>query len=212
MEQDLKDTIKRLEEAKQKQEKAERIIILLTGLLIVVVFSIIGINLYSSMEETVSEPEVEIVGKEEIPPVKTVEVEEAVAPVPEVLPVEKQVEEKPVQKEKPVAEKPANKVVEKPKPQPQPKPKPQPKAEVKPKPKTGVKIVSPSSLSGIYVQVGAFSTGKKAEKAVKELKLPNAVILKEDRLYKVLVGSFKNRKEAFQFLEKKNIKGFIRQF
>lgn len=40
MDQDLKDTIKKLEEAKTKQEKIEKIIIILSGLLIIVIFQL----------------------------------------------------------------------------------------------------------------------------------------------------------------------------
>ncbi|MBK3332724.1 SPOR domain-containing protein [Persephonella atlantica] len=188
MEPDLKDTIKKLEEAKSRQEKIERIIILLSGLLIVIIFSIIGINIYTDREETVSEPEITIISQEvkktEVTPKETKSVMLPQTPPPQ------------VQKETAVQAKKQTELEK--------------KEEVKEKKKT-VKIDKPSSIHGFYIQVGAFSSKKKAERLVKNLRMKNVFIRKEGELYKVMIGSFKNKKEAYNFMKAKNIKGFIRK-
>jgi len=209
MDQDLKDTIKKLEEAKSKQEKIERIIILLSGLLIVIIFSIIGINVYSGKEETISEPEINIVAKQkEIekspPPVEKPAQEKekkeikAVQPEKSAEKAEKTKTEQKIVKVLPEAEKKIKK-----------KEKAQPKAQ--PQKKEQKKVVKNPFPSGYYIQAGAFSTKKKAEKLLKKLNLQNAKIRKEGELYKVLIGNFKNRKEAYRFMKEKNIKGFVRK-
>ncbi|WP_457634595.1 SPOR domain-containing protein [Persephonella sp.] len=209
MDQDLKDTIKKLEEAKSKQEKIERIIILLSGLLIIIIFSIIGINIYSNKEETVSEPEINIVAKNE---------------------TEKETQKKSeTQLEQKQTDKQPEKVPQKVEKQNTPPPKP----EVKKQPETNTKLTAnktekkeekpvktvkeekkkavPPFKSGYYIQAGAFTTRKKAEKLLNTLNLKNARIRKEGQLYKVLIGEFKNRKEAYSFMKKIGIKGFIRK-
>ncbi|WP_457626082.1 SPOR domain-containing protein [Persephonella sp.] len=205
MDQDLKDTIKKLEEAKSKQEKIERIIILLSGLLIVIIFSIIGINVYSGKEETISEPEINIVAKqkeiEKSPPLVEKPAQEkekkeikAVQPEKSAEKTEKTKTEQKIVKAVPEAEKKIKK-----------KEKAQPKAQPK------KKVAKNPFPSGYYIQAGAFSTKKKAEKLLKKLNLQNAKIRKEGELYKVLIGNFKNRKEAYRFMKEKNIKGFVRK-
>ena len=195
MDQDLKDTIKKLEEAKSKQEKIERVIILLSGLLIVIIFSIIGINVYSDKEETISEPEINIVAKdktEEKPQVKSI--------IQQKQPEQTYKEEKQSisKKKEETAHKKEIKAVT--------------KTEVaKKSEEISQKKTTPSFKSGYYIQAGAFTTRKKAEKLLKMLKIPNAKIRKEGQLYKVLIGEFKNRKEAYSFMKKIGIKGFIRK-
>lgn len=66
MDKDLKDTIRKIEEAKKKQERLEKTIIILSGILIIIVFTVIGINLYSGKGEKVSEPEINIVDEKAI--------------------------------------------------------------------------------------------------------------------------------------------------
>jgi len=201
MDQDLKDTIKKLEEAKSKQEKIERIIILLSGLLIVIIFSIIGINIYSNREETISEPEINIIANSQPSetPLKKTDIQQKQQPEVSITtkekdqtpPVKKEKEEE--KKEAKSSQKPvATKKVQKEKPPAQ-------------------KEKAQSFRSGYYIQAGAFTTRKKAEKLLKALNIPNAKIRKEGQLYKVLIGDFKNRKEAYSFMKKMGIKGFIRK-
>jgi len=213
MDQDLKDALKKLEEAKNRQERIERIIILLSGLLIIVIFSIIGINIYSGKEETVSEPEVNIIAKEEkaeepskkqpakpvAEPPKNVKQEKTTSRKETNKKTKEQVSHKSKEKKVKVNQKGQKK------PEKIAKAK---KPQNKPKKTASVKTTVPS---GYYIQAGAFSTRKKAEKLLKKLNLPNALIRKEGNLYKVIIGSFKNRKEAYRFMKQKNIKGFIRK-
>ncbi|WP_456464946.1 SPOR domain-containing protein [Persephonella sp.] len=200
MDQDLKDTIKKLEEAKSKQEKIERIIILLSGLLIVIIFSIIGINIYSDKEETVSEPEINIVAKDK-PQKKD---EEKKQEKQKELITQQEQPPKQISKEKKENISSTNKNKETPL-----------KKEEKNKNTTQAiksqKKTVPSFRSGYYIQAGAFTTRKKAQKLLETLKIPNAKIRKEGQLYKVLIGEFKNRKEAYNFMKKIGIKGFIRK-
>ena len=81
------------------------------------------------------------------------------------------------------------------------------------KPQVSKKSVVASSLpSGYYIQIGALSSLSNAKKLKKKLNLPNVYIHKEGKLYKVLIGSFKNRKEAYEFKKKHNLsKGFVRK-
>ena len=66
MDNDLKESMKKIEEAKRRQEKIERIIILLSGFFAVLIFAIVGINIYySGGDETVSKPQVIIESEEE---------------------------------------------------------------------------------------------------------------------------------------------------
>ncbi len=209
MEPDLKDTIKKLEEAKNKQEKIERIIILLSGLLVIVIFSIIGINIYTDREETVSEPEITIVSKEikkteplaetktqPVAPVKAVEVP--------ATPEKEETIHKPentTKAEKSATAQKTDTRTEKAKENKKP-------AESK---KSDRKTEKPAFVHGFYIQIGAFSSRKKAEKLVKDLQIKNAFIRKEGELYKVMIGSFKNKKEAYNFMKSNKIKGFIRK-
>ncbi|SNZ10163.1 Cell division protein DedD (protein involved in septation) [Persephonella hydrogeniphila] len=219
MDKDLKDTIKKLEEAKSKQEKIERIIILLSGLLIVIIFSIIGINVYSGKEETISEPEINIIAKQKkeeknTPPaektVPKVEKKEDIKSPEQPVKAEKVIEEKKVEKPKTVQEKISTPLKTEKKVAEKTPEKASKKTEEKPK-KEQKKVAKNPFPSGYYIQAGAFSTKKKAEKLLKKLNMPNAKIRKEGELYKVLIGSFKNRKEAYRFMKEKNIKGFVRK-
>jgi len=191
MDQDFKNAIKKLEEAKRKQERTERMIIFLSGLLVVIIFSIIGINIYSGSEETISEPEINIVA-EEAQPVSAEKKQSATIPSQREKIKEKEIIQKPKNEiEQPHGEKTTIKKEK--------------KLEKKEPPK---KTILPS---GYYIQTGAFSTRKKAERLLKKLNLTNAYVRKEGELYKVLIGNFKNRKEAYRFMKEKNIKGFIRK-
>ncbi len=204
MDQDLKDTIKKLEEAKSKQEKIERVIILLSGLLIVIIFSIIGINIYSDRNETISEPEINIVAKHET--------KKEFEKKSETYLEQKQTDQQPQKLEKKNI--PSKQEVKK---QPEintklitnktEKKEEKPVKTVKEEKKKAIS----SFKSGYYIQAGAFTTRKKAEKLLKTLKITNAKIRKEGQLYKVLIGEFKNRKEAYSFMKKIGIKGFIRK-
>ncbi|WP_457623543.1 SPOR domain-containing protein [Persephonella sp.] len=207
MDQDLKDTIKKLEEAKTKQERIEKIIIILSGLLIIVIFSVIGINIYSGKNETISEPEIDIVAertpdkvKNEIPLHQNItETKESEKYKKEQEKTEKKEvkqtqtqnkEKKPEEVEKPVKK---EKIVQK---------KPEP-----------VKKASPSTppKGYYYIQLGAFSSEKKAKKYVSDLKKKNVYIIKEKGLYKVLLGRFKTSKEAYKYLRDNDMKGFVRK-
>jgi len=70
-------------------------------------------------------------------------------------------------------------------------------------------ITSLISSGGFSIQVGAFSTREKAE--IEKAKYPNAYIIEENGLHKVLVGKFKTEKEARDYQRKHNIKGFIKR-
>jgi len=207
MEPDLKDTIKKLEEAKNRQEKIERMIILLSGFLVIIIFSIIGINIYTDKEETVSEPEVTIVSKE----VKKTQLisEETVPPPSPTLP-KTSVTDSGTTKENVKTEKKTE--VKKSQISQRDDTEKKEIGETTDKIKNQINTTKKTSFpSGFYIQVGAFSSKKKAEKFIQEINLKNAQIKKEGELYKILIGSFKNKKEAYSFMKEKNIKGFIRK-
>jgi len=65
------------------------------------------------------------------------------------------------------------------------------------------------SSGGFSIQVGAFSTREKAE--IEKAKYPNAYIIEENGLHKVLVGRFKTEKEARDYQREHDIKGFIKR-
>ncbi|WP_457641551.1 SPOR domain-containing protein [Persephonella sp.] len=221
MDHDLKDTIKKLEEAKTKQERIERIIIILSGLLIIVIFSVIGINIYSGKDETISEPEIDIVAEKTLNSI----------PKDELIPEEKptlhknisqlEKEKKTVEKktENPATAKTENKTTEtkkttKNKPAKETKitkqEKSQEKKTVKKEKKTLPTVKTPEA-GFYYIQLGAFSSRKKAEKFTKSLKSKNIYIINEKGLYKVLLGKFKSRKDAYKYMREKDIKGFVRK-
>jgi len=61
----------------------------------------------------------------------------------------------------------------------------------------------------IVIQVGAFSSYKSALRAKRKYK--KSYITKENNLYKVYIGNFKNYKEAQKFKEIANIEGFVKK-
>jgi len=70
-------------------------------------------------------------------------------------------------------------------------------------------ITSLISSGGFSIQVGAFSTRERAE--IEKSKYPNAYIIEEKGLHKVLVGKFKTEKEARDYQREHDIKGFIKR-
>jgi len=121
----------------------------------------------------------------------------------------------------------AQKQTEKPKQQEKAVSKEQPKEEKPKQPATAAKleknkeeskenkkvdskeITSLISSGGFSIQVGAFSTREKAE--TEKAKYPNAYIIEENGLQKVLVGKFKTEKEARDYQREHDIKGFIKR-
>lgn len=190
MEQDLKNAIKESEKIKRRQEKIERTIILLSGLLTIIMFSVIGISIYSDKGESISEPEINIVAKKDQKIDKETPLKEETVKKEAVKPTEKNIKNKVIAKEKKIETS---------------------KQKKKTLPIKQKKVEVSKKLSGYYIQAGAFSSKKRAESFLKTLNLKNAFISKEGKLYKVLIGSFKNRKEAYKFLKEKNIKGFVKK-
>jgi cell division septation protein DedD len=207
MDQDLKDTIKKLEEAKTKQEKIEKIIIILSGLLIIVIFSVIGINIYSGKNETISEPEIDIIAErtpknpEEDLPLHKNFIETKPADT------KNELKKSEIQKKETIQEKDNKKINTTQKQENSAKTVNNKKSEKK---KTEKKIIHPQK-GFYYIQMGAFSSRKKAEKFVSSLNLKNIYIIEEKGLHKVLLGKFKNRKEAYRFMREKDLKGFVRK-
>ncbi|NPA13149.1 MAG: hypothetical protein GXO45_04085 [Aquificae bacterium] len=65
--------------------------------------------------------------------------------------------------------------------------------------------------SGYYIQLGAFSDKTKAIRFASKVNTDKLYVVKEGVLYKVLVGKFSTRKEAYRTLRKLNVKGFVRK-
>ncbi len=247
MDKDLKDTIRKLEEAKKKQERLEKTIIILSGLLIIIVFTVIGINLYSGKDEKVSEPEINIVNEKTPEVIKKEEkiaqgTQKAAVSTKLIQPAENtaknQVKEKKetniqIQKTKEKItvtnqtkkeDKKQGKVVIVKKPEKvEKKPAKTYKGEIKPAKKEEKKKVVKKEEKKVekatvqkgyyYIQVGAFSSKQNAEKAKKKYKISSSrfVIVKSGSLYKLLIGKFKTRKEAQNFMRKYGIKGIIKK-
>ncbi|NPA52709.1 MAG: SPOR domain-containing protein [Aquificae bacterium] len=72
MERDIKHTIKNLESKRKKIEKIEKIILFLSGIILIIIFSIIGLNIYSGIGQKVSEPEIEVISGKKLEPKKEV--------------------------------------------------------------------------------------------------------------------------------------------
>ncbi len=225
MDKDLKDTIRKLEEAKKKQEKLEKTIIILSGILIIIVFTVIGVNLYSGKEEKVSQPEINIVNEKPAETKKPVEEKKEskqveIAKKPEQK-VEEKKENKQIKKEapkkveaktvqKPVSEKKtAEKKIEK----TEKKVVKKVQKEKKTVEKQTKHKVATAQKGYYYIQLGAFSQKKNAEKAKSRFKIPASrfYIVKEGSLYKLLIGRFKTRKEAQAFMRKHGLKGLVKK-
>lgn len=192
MEKDIKHAIKKLEEKRKKIEKTEKIILFLSGIILIVIFAIIGLNIYTGIGEKVSEPEVEIVKGNKIPTKS-----EVVEPVEEQKTKEVKKEEK--REEKVVKEKKVEETGVKEKRVPLEKAK---KEEKKKK----------EILTMFYsIQLGAFSLKKNAENFIEKRKLKDAFIVYRAGLYRVMVGKFKTKKEAYLYMKKKGIKGIVKK-
>ncbi|NPA54411.1 MAG: hypothetical protein GXO21_07060 [Aquificae bacterium] len=231
MDKDLKDTIRKLEEAKRRQEKLEKTIIILSGLLIVIVFTVIGINLYSGKNEKISEPEINIIN-EKSPDIAKINKEETANVVQKgILPttsnittstqsqiISKSKSEQIEKKEK--TEKSKVVIIKKPEKIEKRKETPQ-KKEIQKKKITSANTKNTkkeekkaSVQTGYYyIQVGAFSSKENAERAKKNFKISPSrfVIIRTGKLYKLLIGKFKTRKEAQNFMRKYGIKGIIKK-
>ncbi len=195
MEKDIKHAIKSLEEKRKKIEKTEKIILFLSGIILIVIFAIIGLNIYSGIGEKVSEPEVEIVKGNKLP-VKNEIVEKK----------EKEEFQKGKLEEKTVVVQPEKKSTNQVSKKTQTKTGREKQATKEEKKKTE-KI-----LTSFYsIQLGAFSMKKNAERFVKKNNIKDAFIVYESGLYRVMVGKFKSKKEAFRFMKKNNIKGIVKK-
>jgi len=204
MDKDLKDSIKKIQKKRERYERLEKIVIFFTGVIAILIFLVIGLNVYSGLSEKVSEPEINIVENENVTKTPIVKKEEP-----------KQKEEKIIstnkEKKVPEAKKPEKKTL---------------KTETK---KEKVAITTPPKLetpkeeilepkkeqikkTAFYtIQIGAFKTKVNAEKHIKKHNLENAFVIKEKNFYKVMVGKFKNKKEAILFMKKHKLKGFLRK-
>ncbi|WP_028951062.1 SPOR domain-containing protein [Sulfurihydrogenibium subterraneum] len=74
---------------------------------------------------------------------------------------------------------------------------------------TAKEIIEKIKSGYFSIQVGAFSTREKAE--IEKVKYPNAYIIEEGGLHKVLVGKFQTEKEARDYQKESGIKGFIKR-
>ncbi len=187
MEKDIKHAIKKLEEKRKKIEKTEKIILFLSGIILIVIFAIIGLNIYTGIGEKVSEPEVEIVKGNKIS-TKNEIIDEVESEKGENLKKElKQVEVKKV-KEKTVPSEIREEKVKK---------------EEKPEKKV---------LTSFYsIQLGAFSLKKNAENFIEKRNLKDAFIVYRAGLYRVMVGKFKTKKEAYLYMKKMGVKGIVKK-
>lgn len=70
-------------------------------------------------------------------------------------------------------------------------------------------IISAIKSGFFSIQVGAFSTKEKA--MIEKSKYPQAFIIEEGGLYKVLVGRFETDKEAREYKNSKGIDGFVKR-
>ncbi len=230
MENDIKDTVKKLEEAKKRQEKIERIIILLSGFLVILISAIIGINIYyKGGEEKVSQPEI-VIADEENAQVSLENKNQALKEeVKKELSIDKnkpkiiqniketsksnnkqtaQIEKK-ENKQNISANKPEKKVSQ----VKETKEKKQVKKEQElEKAKAAKKKVTQKVQKIVFysVQVGAFKSKENAQKFIKKLKL-KGFIKEEGGFYRVFIGKFNTYKEASQFLRNHSLKGFIRK-
>jgi len=232
---DLKAAVKQIKK-KRKKEMMERLIIFLSGLLITLVFIALGLNYYSKSEKTISEPDIKVATNLEKPATPPQQIQaqpqsnqppqqptaEPQTPQPKqeeqpagqsnVKPEEakKTAQEKEPSKEQPKEEKSKQSAtatkVEKNKEESKPVKYQQPKENKKVDSK---EITSIISSGGFSIQVGAFSTREKAE--IEKAKYPNAYIIEEGGLHKVLVGKFKTEKEARDYQREHDIKGFIKR-
>ena len=64
-----------------------------------------------------------------------------------------------------------------------------------------------------YIQVGAFTSEKNVKKAMKSYKVPfsHFYVQRVGKLYKLMIGKFKTRKEAQEFMRKYGIKGILKK-
>jgi cell division protein FtsN len=170
------------------------------------------------------EQEEQLTGQSKLKPEETKKPAQDKEPAREQLAKEQPKEEKPKPSEKQPEktksvekQQTAEKQIEKPKQQEKPISKEQAKEE-KPKqheePKENKNVDSKETTSlissgGFSIQVGAFSTREKAE--IEKAKYPNAYIIEENGLYKVLVGKFGTEKEARDYQIEHDIKGFIKR-
>ncbi|WP_299228089.1 SPOR domain-containing protein [Sulfurihydrogenibium sp.] len=237
---DLKAAVQMIKK-KRKKELMERLIIFLSGLLITLVFIALGLNYYSKSEKTISEPDIKVATNLEKPATPPQQIEAQPQPTqPPQQPTAESQPSQPKQEEQPAGQpnvKPeeAKKPVQEKEPAKEQLAKEQPKEEKSKQPATATKveknkeeskpvkhkeskenkkvdsteITSLISSGGFSIQVGAFSTREKAE--IEKAKYPNAYIIEENGLHKVLVGKFKTEKEARDYQRAHDIKGFIKR-
>ncbi len=234
---DLKSAVRQIKE-KKKRETLERLIIFLSGLLITLAFIAVGLNYYSRSDKTVSEPQVKIVSEtnkpptppppqqlQTTPPVKEIQTSQQNQPQPEKQinqntnqsnqPHEEKIKEPTPKKEEPTVKQKENqeitkKEVEKQEPKRKEVVKKEQTKHESKKEDTSVKEIVEKIKSGYFsIQVGAFSTREKAE--TEKAKYPNAHIIEEGGLHKVLVGKFDTEKQAREYQKQHEIKGFIKR-
>lgn len=258
---DLKDVFRVVKE-KRRKEKIERLLLYLSGLLLALIFTAVGLNFFSQQDKTISEPDVKVV-KDINQPISNPSLPQEELPKPQdippqvnppqtaqevVVPKSTQTSQTPPSKSA-VSIQTNNQELTVPKPEEKKtrdtklsqesrtteatttkqeenkqikqktesnkvennKPLVSQKEQIKERPKQPEKedIVSKLTSGYFSIQVGAFST---KEKALQEKsKYPNAFIIEEGGLHKVLVGKFSNDKEAREYKIKNDIDGFIKR-
>ena len=209
MDNDLKDSIKKIEEVKKRQEKIEKLIILLAGIFALLIFAVVGVNIYYSGKEQVSEPKV-VVANEKVNATYT-------APPQETSPVEttkavlqpKTEEKKLQQPKKEKIAKQNNKKPEKPKEQ-----------KVV---KASLKKENPKKAHKEKVAITKEVKQKKENTPTK----PKAVLVKPTKkeqhqkehkksyakgyIYTIQVGAFSSQEKAVKFLKSLGLRGFIQK-
>ncbi len=241
MDNDLKDSIKKIEEVKKRQEKIEKLIILLAGIFALLIFAVVGVNIYYSGKEQVSEPKVVVENEkvnatytappQETSPVETTKailqpkMEEKKAEQPKKEEIAKQNNKKP---EKPKEQKVVKTLPQKENPKKTHKEKVATQKEVKQKAEKPVKpkavAIKPTkkeqhpkeykrSYAKGYIYTIQVGAFSSQEKAVKFLKSLGlrGFIQKSNGIYRVFVGRFDSYRDAVSYMRKHNLKGFVRK-
>lgn len=222
MENDLKDSIKKIEEIKKRQEKIEKVIIIVAGIFAVLIFLVIGVNIYySGGDEPVSQPEVVLEDKVQINVLEYKSENQITTATALQNPQEKQQEIKDTKKDK-KQEKPdkslntkeqtQDKTLEQERKQKEKHQNTLKTVEKTKKQKQETEPVKPVKTKQFYytVQVGAFASKKRAIEYLNSLKLKGKVVEKNG-IHRVLIGEFDSYKEAYKFMKKHSLKGFVRK-
>ncbi len=237
MDRDLKDSLKKIEEKKSRYEKTERLILILSGLVSVLIFAIIGLNVYTGLNTKISEPEVVLSEepKKPEPVVKKEELKPTDKPAP--VKISKAQEEskkqsaentEKIESKKEQIHIKTSERIEKP-------------LKTKEEVKTTKKLIQnnasknqnlkalpapviPEKTPSLHtenkraetqykysIQLAAFKSRKNAERYMKKLKMNNTFIYESKGFYRVMVGKFKTKKEAIKYKKEHRIKGYLKR-